>query len=327
MLALLFVVLIILIGSLGFYIIEGYQLIDALYMTIITIATVGFKEIEPLSTTGKFFTIFLIITSFGTFAYGIGIFSRYLFDGIISNRFKLKRVKNKIAKLQNHVIVVGYGRNGSQATKELTEHGEIPVIIDLMDAAIEKINTDGFMFIQGDASDDHVLNEANIKNAKALITALPKDADNLFVVLTAKELNPSLKIISRASNFASEKKLKSAGASNVIMPDKIGGQHMANLVAQPDIIEFLDHILLKHSGNVLLEEISCSKLNNCFVKKTIGELDVRNKTGANIIGIRNPDGSYIVNPSPSQGLFPEIQLFVLGTKYQLLQFKEILTKG
>jgi len=318
---------IIIVGSIGFMMIEGYSLTDAVYMTIITMATVGFREVKTLSDPGKWFTIFLIISSIGIFAYAVGSFSRYIVDGIFTNQYKLKRVKKKIQNFKDHVIVVGYGRNGSQATKELAAHSQNTLVIDQSDKAITRIQNDGFIHIKGDATKDEVLQEANIHSARALITALPKDADNLYVVLTASEMNPDLKIISRASGFRSEKKLKRAGATNVIMPDKLGGQHMANLVAQPDIVEFLDSIMLQHSKEVRLEEISCSGLNRYFENRSIGDLDIRHKIGANIIGIRLEDGSYKFNPEASTLISPKDQLFVLGSVSQIKLLKELLENG
>lgn len=315
------------LGSFGFMIIEEYRFIDALYMTIITMATVGFSEVEPLSDQGKFFAILLILSSIGIFAYTASTISRYLLDGIFSNQFKTSRLKKMIGNLENHVIVVGYGRNGSEAAIELRELGEITVIIDRDENVVQKINDDGFIAIQGDATTDESLLSANIKNAKALIAALPNDADNLFVVLSAKEYNTEIKIISRALQATSDKKLKAAGATNVIMPDRLGGKHMANLVAQPDIIEFLDNILLKRTDNIRLEEVSCKRLNDCFSDKSIGEVGIRNKSGANIIGMKLADGSYKFNPEPSTIINKHDQLFVLGSTEQLKMLKGLLENG
>jgi voltage-gated potassium channel len=180
------------------------------------------------------------------------------------------------------------------------------------------------LYVQGDASSEEVLDIAQIRKAKALITALPNDADNMFVVLTAREMNPSLKIISRASDFRSDVKLRRAGATNVIMPDRIGGQRMAKLVTQPDVVEFVEYILLQRSRDVQLLEITCSNLAKCNYRKTIRELRLREKSGANLIGIKTNEGAYIFNPSPDIEITPEDKLFVLGTPGQLTKFEEIL---
>ena len=170
--------------------------------------------------------------------------------------------------------------------------------------------------------EDEVLLQAGIKRAKALITALPNDASNVFVVLTAREMNPKLKIISRASEDGSENKLKRAGADNVIMPDKIGGTHMAALVVKPDVLEFIDHIT--GTINIKLEEILYNSLPERMRDKSIRELEIRNKTGANIIGFKTAEGVYVINPPPDTVMQPDAKHFVLGTAEQVSRFKDIL---
>lgn len=313
---------IVVIGTMGFIFIENYSFIDALYMTIITMSTVGFEEIKPLSAAGQVFTSILIIISFGIFAYAVTTLTRYIVDGIFRHYFMDTKIKNQISKLKSHVIVCGYGRNGKQAMKELIMHKVQAVIIDSAEAIIDHIRTHpDMLYIQGDATSDETLENANIQNAQALITALPNDADNLFVVLSAREINPNLKIISRASDAQTVKKLKSAGATNVIMPDSIGGQRMAKLVAQPDVLEFLDHIMLQTPDEVYIEELSCNNMDTCIAEKTIGEWAIRQHTGANIIGLKTKDNKFIVNPSPDEKLSSSDQLFVLGTYEQIEKLK------
>ena len=323
--AIIFLLLMVIIGVVGYTTIENYEFIDALFMTIITISTVGFREIQPLSFNGKIFTIFLIIFSFGIFAYAVSTLTRYLVDGVFHNYFKLSKMKRRIENVKNHVIICGYGRNGRQAAIESMAHGFEVLIIEKKDQTIEWIMEDEkLMFIQGDATHDDVLLSAKIESAKALITTLPNDADNLFVVLTAKEVQPNLKIISRASDENSDKKLKRAGATNVIMSDKIGGQRMAKLVAQPDIVEFVDHIIIQQKSDVYLEEISFSEMGENFVNKSIRDLGVRNFSGANIVGLRNSKGEYTINPNPDVILTCDDKLFVLGNPDQILKLKNLL---
>ncbi len=319
---------IITIGVLGFMIIEGFTFTDAFFMTIITIATVGFREIHPLSQIGMYFTAFLIIFSFGIFAYAVTTFTRYMVDGAFRNLYKNNRVKRKIERLKDHVIVCGFGRNGRQAVTELLEHNIPIVVIESDELAMERVLEDtDLLYIHGDATQDSILEMCRIEKARALITTLPVDADNLFVVLTAREMNPRLTIISRASNEHSDIKLKRAGATNIIMPDRIGGQRMAKLVAQPDVVEFLDFLMLQSSENVSLEEILCSDLHICFEGKAIRELDAINDSGANIIGLIRPDRSYVINPLPEVILSSEDKLFALGTKRQIHRLKTLLLEG
>ncbi len=320
--ALIFMVL---LGSVGYMAVEHYSFVDALYMTMITVSTVGFREVFPLSDGGKIFTVILIIFSLGIFGYVITSITRLVVEGALQQSYKQYQVKKKIVKLEDHVIVCGFGRNGYQACEELKEHGEKFVILEKRDNVVARILEDPtLLYVQGDASSEEVLDVAQIRRAKALITALPNDADNIFVVLTAREMNPKLKIISRASDFRSDVKLKHAGATNVIMPDRIGGQRMAKLVTQPDVVEFVENILLQKSKEVKLTEVECECMAEENQAKTIQELNLRKKTGANLMGLKTPEGTYIFNPSPQIKLSPEDKLFVLGTDEQIEQFKEIL---
>ena len=317
------VLLVLLVGIVGYYTIEDYSLLDSVFMTVITVATVGYREVKELDDAGKIFTSFLIIFSIGTFAYAISVITRYVIEGEFQTYFRHYKVNKEILKLKDHVIVCGFGRNGRQACEQLRSGNEKFVAIESNPKIIAALHEDeSILFIEGDATNDDVLLEAGLERAKALITALPNDAANVFVVLTARDRNPNLKIISRASDDASEHKLKRAGANNVIMPDKIGGTHMAALVTKPDVLEFIDHITGRI--NIRLEEILYSSLPNSMRGKSIKELEIRNKTGANIIGFKTAEGDYIINPSPEMVMMPDAKLFVLGTQEQVSRFKEIL---
>jgi len=314
-----------LVGLIG-YIVLGFTPVEAFYQTIITIATVGFKEVHPLSESGMIFTAVLIIFSFGIFAYAVTTLTRYIVEGVYRNTLKDRKVKRRIDKLSDHVVVCGYGRNGKQAVAELLDHAEPVLVIEKDPEIIEIIrDMENLLYIEGDAVDEEVLAQCRIEKARALIATLPVDADNLFVVLSAREMNPNLIIISRASLDHSDVKLKRAGANNVIMPDKIGGKRMAKLVAQPDIVEFIDYMLLQSSENIVLEELSCQNIASCFAGKSIRELDIRNETSANIIGMKREDNSYLINPLPETLLTPADKLFVLGTRRQIEALKELIS--
>ncbi len=312
------------VGVVGFILIEKYDFLDAFYMTIITVATVGFQEVHPLSNDGKLFTAFLIITSFGTFAYAVSSITNYISDGEFREYFKNKKVNSAIEKLDAHVIVCGFGRNGKQAAHVLKKHNTRFVVIEQKKDIVAAINHRfSDLVLEGDATLDEILLRAGILKAKALITTLPMDADNLFIVLTARTLNPKLTIISRASEDNSDKKLKLAGADNVIMPDKLGGAHMASLVMKPDVMEFVDYITGQGGDNIRLEEITFANLSGEYQNKTIRDLEVRNKSGANIIGFKTAQGEYIINPSADTMIIPDAKLFVLGTTDQIVKLKEL----
>jgi voltage-gated potassium channel len=311
-------------GICGYFFIETYSLLDSIFMTVNTIATVGYKEAHALSNAGKIFTSLLIIFSIGTFAYSISVITRYVIEGEFQTYFKHYRVNKEIQKLENHIIVCGYGRNGKQACDQLRSQNEKFVAVEMSHEIITEMREQGnVLFVEGDASKDETLALAGIEKAKALISALPDDAANVFVVLTARGINPKMKIISRASDESSEVKLKRAGADNVIMPDKIGGTHMASMVVKPDVLEFLDYITERVT--IKLEEILFSNLPEHMKNKSIRELEIRNKTGANIIGIKTLNGDYMINPSPDLIMEPGAKLFVLGTQEQVSKFKEIIS--
>lgn len=310
---------IIIIGSVG-YSMLGYTPLEAFYQTVITIATVGFEEVHKLDNAGMWFTSFLVIFSIGIFAYAVTTFTRYIVEGVFRNSYKDTKVNRKIDRLSGHVVICGFGRNGSQAAVELIERGEKIVVIESDSVLVQGLReTPGMLYVEGDATDEEILKSANLKEAKALITSLPADAENLFAVLTAKEINPDLIIISRASADNSDVKLKRAGATNVIMPDKLGGKQMAKLVTQPDIVEFIDLMLLQGDESVVLEQISCENIASCFAGKSISELDVANTTGANIIGLKREDKSFLINPHKNTPLEVSDKLFALGTREQISQ--------
>jgi voltage-gated potassium channel len=317
--------ILIVIGTFGYMIIEGYHLLDAFYMTIITVATVGYGEVEPLSGGGKIFTSFLIMTSFGTFAYAVSTITRFVVDGEFNQLFKQQQLSAAIEQLTDHVIICGYGRNGRQAAQVLKKHDKRFVVIEKNPELTESINHRfRDLVLSGDSTQDETLLKAGILRAKALITTLPVDADNMFIVLTARHLNPKLSIISRASDDGSDTKIKIAGADNVIMPDKVGGAHMASLVMKPDVMEFIDHVTAQGGDNNNLEEITFNNIPEHLRNKTLRDLEIRNKSGANIIGFKTGDGTYIINPSADTQIIPEAKIFVLGTPDQIKKLKEIL---
>ncbi len=315
-------------GTAGYYYIEDLSLLQSLYMTVITISTVGFKHVghEPTEL-GMIFTIVLIIVSLGSLAYVGSNMARFVFDGELANYIKTYRVDKRIAKLKDHVIIVGYGRNGEQAAMELEENGVPFVILDKRENVISRMReNEKLLYIRGDATHEETLEQARIHEARALIATTPNDADNVFVVLTARSMNPGLTVISRASELESQMKLKRAGATNVIMPERIGGQRMAKLVHQPDVVEFIEYIILQKTQDVSLEEVSCKNLAQRFVGKSIADLKVREYTGANIIGIKISGARYVFNPDPQMILSRNDQLFVLGNPVQIKKLIEIMHK-
>lgn len=314
---------IILIGVIGFMLIEGFSLLDALYMTIVTVTTVGYEEVHELSKAGMIFNMLLIISSFATFAYALAKLTQYIVDGEINKFFKNRKIMSAIKELKDHVIICGYGRNGKQAAKILGHHKVKFVVIENNDERIEKelSKKDAILYIKGDATDDDVLLSAGIERAKALITALPEDADNVYIVLSARSLSNSIQIISRSSNPGSGTKLRKAGADSVISPDKIGGTHMATLVSKPDVIEFIDYLSGEEGDSIHLESIGYEILPAELKDKTLQEIMAWRKTGVNCIGIKDAEGKFIINPPEETLINSRMKVIVLGTRQQIEEMK------
>lgn len=316
-------VAVIVTGIIGYMLIEDFEFIDALYMTIITVSTVGFGEVKPLETDGKIFTAMLCLASIGAVTYAVTVIGGFVFDQRLKKLLHYDKSR-KIGKMKKHVIICGYGRNGRQAAEELRTLGVTFVVIEEKDEVIAKYMNHKVSFVKGNATHDEILEEAGILNAMAIISAFPNDADNLFVVISARALNEKIRIISRASSLVSEKKLRVAGADRVVLPEKVGGAHMANLVSRSNVFEFLERLSIHGDSPTSLEEITCEDLSPKLLNKSIYELSVRRKSGANIIGFKTPDGVYRINPTPDTKIIADSKLFVLGTPKQIDEMKKIL---
>ena len=305
------------VGTLGFHFVSEYSWIDALYMTVITISTVGFGEVEPFDTWDKLFTVFLIVVSVVAFAFSISVITEYIFRKSNPEEAQARKYYKMIQNLKDHIIIIGYGRNGRQAVAKLLAYKKPFVIIDRNRETIERFQSEDILFVEGNATEDEVLVEAGIKKAVCVICTLPDDADNVFIVLSCRQLNKDLKIISRASQDTSYKKLRLAGADNVIMPDRIGGDHMASLVVVPDLIEFLDNLSIVGKRSINIREIDTEAIVRNGNTPTIKDLNMRSRTGCSIIGYKSPEGEYIVNPEADMQLLPGSKIVILGRPEQI----------
>lgn len=322
--ALFLILLITSIGVAGFMILSSISFVDALYSTVITISTVGFGEHHPFNDYEKLFTIFLILISILIYGYVASITTEYIANGKLFYNLKLKKLKNQINNLKGHTIVCGFGRNGAQAVKMLMQYDRMCVVIqDSKDEIVTDYKSDKLLFLTGNATDEENLLLAGIKKAACLISALPSDADNLFVVLSARQLNEKCTIISRASNESCYKKLKFAGANNVIMPDKLGGAHMAYMLVNPDLVEFMEKLTADGKIGTNLEEISVNELPQQHIGKAMSDLNIRKQTGCTIIGLKAASGKYTINPDPTTILKKDSQLIVLGNQQQIKKLKEL----
>ena len=318
----------IILGVTGFMIIEHFNFVDSFYMSIITIGTVGFTEVHELSGGGRIFTALYILLNLGIFAYVISVFTSYIFEGKLKSIFRSIMEEKELNKLKDHVIVCGFGRNGSRACDELIASRKDFVVIEKnLEVRQHPSTNPKFKMIIGDATSDDNLKLAGIERAKVIIITTPSDAANVFIALTARALNSTIHIIARASEKETEGKLIRAGANKVIMPDILGGMFMAQLITKPIVIEFLDlltGISNQHEG-YHLEEISYHDLKPEYRDKTLKQLNATELTGSTIIGMKDNKRGLIPGPSPETFIGPNDYLIVLGSHKTLSDFMRQFT--
>ena len=318
----------ILIGIFGYMIIEGYTILDAFYMTVVTISTVGFREVQPLSQEGKIFTSFYIISNLIFFAFLVSTIAKYFFEGELNKIYNIIMKGREVSKLKGHIIVCGYGRNGRRAALELKNSRKKFLIIENDDHVLERFPDAAktYNFFIGDATQDEVLIDAGIKRATTIITTLPSDSENVFITLTARTMNPGINIISRASDEKVEKKLMRAGANHVVMPDALGGYHMAHIVTKPFIVEFVEMLSGFGSSEYVLDEISYLQVKQEYRDKTLSELDVRRTCGATVFGFKDDQKGIIFHPDPRTKFSKNDILILLGNEKSIREFKRIYTR-
>jgi len=310
-------------GVFGYMLIDHFNFLNALYMAVITITTVGYHEIAPLSEAGKIFNIIFIVTSFLTFSYVLARITQSIANGELTYYFNKKRLMRELEKMENHVIICGYGRNGQQAAKTLRAHKISYVIIEKNEETMRhhKLNDPSLVYLAGDATEDSLLLKAGIEKAVAVLVSLPEDADNVFIVLSARSLNANVQIISRASHQSATAKMYKAGANNVIMPDMIGGTHMATLVSKPDVVEFIDFLSGEDGEAIHIEAVGYNKLPSAIRDKSLKQIMDWKKTGVNCIGIKDENGKFYINPPEEIVISKGMKVIVLGTRDQIADMK------
>lgn len=317
------VLVVILGGTAGYMLIEGWPFLDAIYMTVLTIATVGFREVRQLSVGGRIFTMFLIFAGVGAGGYAVGSLIEVMLEGYFGDIIGGRRMKRRIAELKAHYIICGFGRVGQQVAREFKRVRAPFVVLDSNPEVKERLDMEQALYIQGDASDEEVLKEAGIEKAKGLVTAVDSDADNVYVTLTARVLRPDLFIIARANLEGSEEKLKRAGADRVISPYSIGGRRMASLLLKPVVSDFMDTVVRGGELEFQLEEVDVSETSP-LTGLTVKEANIRGECGALVLSIRRKSGVFETEVGPGTRIQAGDKLVVIGTKGQLEKLERMV---
>lgn len=307
-------------GTAGYMLIEGWSLLDALYMTVITITTVGYNEVHPLSTAGRVFTIGLILVGVGTFFYAATLFMTLLVGGELFERRRTRRLSRMLDDLHDHYIVCGFGRMGAIIARELARQGAAFVIIerdvDRMHQAIER----GYLAVAADASNEDVLKRVRIDRARGLIAAVSTDAENVYAVLSARLMRPDLFIVGRAESEDARGKLRRAGADRVISPYHLGGLQLAQTALRPAVVDFVELATSSENLDLNLEQVHIgdhSELNG----RSLIEAGLRQRYGVVVVGIRRADGRMDFNPEPDTAMRAGDDLVVLGRAASLRELE------
>lgn len=308
----LFILLLLLsLGTVGYMVIEGWRLLDSLYMTVITLGTIGFKEVQDLDDAGKFFTMLLIIFGVSTLGYTVSKLAQIMFEGQFQRYLGRQKVEKKIEALRNHYIICGYGRIGSLICREFAAEALPFVVIESKAEVLEKLEEESFPFLRGNATEDETLLKSGIMRAKGLISVVTSDTENVYITLTARGLNPGLYILARSGDAGSELKLQRAGANKVISPYKIGGTRMAQAILKPNVVDFIEIATGRDHYDLQMEEILIPE-RSLFAGKNLLETGFRRETGVIIVGIKKLTGRMVFNPDSASLIEEQDTLIVLG---------------
>jgi voltage-gated potassium channel len=321
--AIIVILILLFAGTAGYHLIEGWPLFDALYMTVITITTVGYGEIHQLSKQGRIFTVFLIMSGFGGMGYVLGSIVQTFIAGQIRMALGRRKLEKKVKRLKNHYILCGYGRIGSFVAREFDVENIPFVVVEKDPDRIKVIEEDGFPYVGGDATDDEILTRAGVERAKCLVAATGSDADNLYITLSTRSLNPAIYILSRAGEEGAERKLLSAGANRVVSPYLIGAARMLNAVLRPNIVEFIDLVVERKHLELQLEEITVED-NARFKGKPLRESGIRRELELIVVAIKKASGDMIFNPSSETLIEKGDVLIVLGEKKHLGMLEQLV---
>lgn len=304
------------IGTFGYMLIEGWSWPDSLYMTVITVATVGFGEVHPLSEAGRWLTMALIFLGVTVFVFATSATAQIIFRQQFQKFFRSIRMEHKIQHLSQHVIVCGYGRMSQPMVKDLIDSKLTVVVIDKNADRIQKALEDRCLVILGDASEEESLLKANVRQARCLVSLIPKDSENLYVAMAARDLSSELLIVCRAEDEASEKRLLKAGANKVVSPYRVGGQKIARSVLKPNVTNLLELSALDKNQKLEIEEIKVP-VNSGLLGQTLKQANLSENGNIILIGIIKPDGAAIFNPNSDEQIIAGMTLIALGSRIDL----------
>jgi voltage-gated potassium channel len=322
-LPLLVLLLLVSLGTGGYMVIEGWRFLDALYMTVITLGTVGFQEVHHLSDGGRIFTIMLIVVGVSVIGYIVGKLAQIMFEGQFQRFIGRQKLEKRIESLRDHYIICGYGRIGSLICREFSAKPLPFVVIENNPAVIEKLEEEKYPFLRGNATEDETLLKAGIKRAKGLISVVTSDTENVYITLTARGLNPALYILSRSGEPGSDLKLQRAGANKVVSPYHIGGSRMAHAILKPNVVDFIEIATGRGHYDLQMEEIFIPE-KSLFAGKNLLETGFRRETGVIIVGIKKKSGKMVFNPDSGSMIETMDTLIVLGETLAITKLENLV---
>jgi len=312
-------IFLLLIGTVGYMLIENYTFLEGFYMTLITLTTIGFGEVRPLSEKGRLFTIFLILVGIAFVASQLAALGNYIADGQFLQMYRRRKMKKRLSQVSDHYIICGYGQMGKIVASELLKHNIPVVVIEKSEEEVVRLEELGIPYLQGDATEEEILIAAGIHRAKGLVALVSKDTDNVFIVLTARDLNKDLLICARANTSGVEKRLKKAGADRVVSPYASGAIRIAHNIIRPTVTDFLELALSGEGMELGMEEIKLVE-GAPIIGKNLIDSNIRSSYNLIIVAIKKVDGSMIYNPAPSEILHQGDILIAIGPKANLNQF-------